>query len=105
MQQAMRMPARLLLTACSVASVLTAPSVAAGRRDQDDAYMNARSGRIRPLPEIERRVSRGMSGAYYLGPEYDAGSDRYRLKYMRGGEVIWVDVDGRTGRVVGHTGR
>jgi hypothetical protein len=105
MQHSMRMAARLLLAAGLVASVWTPTPALAGHRDQDDAYENARTGRIRPLPEIERRVSRDMGGAAYLGPEYDAGSDRYRLKYMRQGSVIWIDVDGRTGRVVGHTGR
>jgi hypothetical protein len=101
----MRMPARLLFAAGLIASAWAASPALAGHRDQDDAYENARTGRIRPLPEIERRVSRDMGGASYLGPEYDAGSDRYRLKYMRQGSVIWIDVDGRTGRVVGHTGR
>jgi hypothetical protein len=100
----MRMAARLLFAACLVASLWTPTPALAGHRDQDDAYENARIGRIRPLPEIERRVSRDMGGASYLGPEYGAGSDRYRLKYMREGSVIWIDVDGRTGRVVGHTG-
>jgi hypothetical protein len=105
MQHSMRMAARLLFAAGLIASTWAASPALASHRDQDDAYENARIGRIRPLPEIERRVSRDMGGASYLGPEYDAGSDRYRLKYMREGSVIWIDVDGRTGRVVGHTGR
>ena len=46
-----------------------------------------------------------MGGAQYLGPEFDAGTDVYTLKFLRDGSVIWVDVDGRTGRVVGHSGR
>ena len=100
----MRMSARLLFTVSLLASFGAATPALARHRDQDDAYENARAGRIRPLPEIEQRVSRDMGGAAYLGPEYDAGSDRYRLKYMRQGSVIWIDVDGRTGRVVGHSG-
>jgi hypothetical protein len=105
MQQTMRMRTHLLLVAGFLASAWPASPVLAGHRDQDDAYENMRAGRIRPLPEIEQRVARDMGGASYLGPEYDAGSDRYRLKYLREGSVIWVDVDGRTGRVVGHRGR
>ncbi len=27
------------------------------------------------------------------------------LKFMRGGQVIWVDIDARTGEVVGRSGR
>ena len=101
----MRMTARLLIAVGLVTSAWATAPALAGHRDQDDAYENARIGRIRPLPEIEQRISRDMGGASYLGPEYDAGSDRYRLKYMRQGSVIWIDVDGRTGRVVGHSGR
>lgn len=57
-----------------------------------------------PLREIEARVIPRMNGADYLGPELDAGSGRYRLKFMRGGRVIWVDVDARTGRPIGRSG-
>jgi hypothetical protein len=46
-----------------------------------------------------------MRGADYLGPELDAASSRYRLKFMRrDGRVIWIDVDGKSGRVVGKSG-
>ena len=44
-----------------------------------------------PLPKIERRVLPFMDGADYLGPEFNG--ETYRLKFMRGGRVIWVDVD------------
>jgi hypothetical protein len=45
-----------------------------------------------------------MAGASYLGSEYDPGSATYRLKYMRSGSVIWVDVDARTGAIIGRSG-
>ena len=48
-----------------------------------------------PLPQIERRVMPFMGGADYLGPEFRG--DTYRLKFMRDGRVIWVDVDAATG--------
>ena len=38
-----------------------------------------------------------MGGADYLGPEFMG--DTYRLKFMRDGRVIWVDVDGQ-GRII-----
>ncbi|WP_157218820.1 hypothetical protein [Flavisphingomonas formosensis] len=78
-----------------------------GRRapDQDAAYDARRAGSIRPLREIERGVMPRMAGASYLGPEFDAGSSTYRLKFMRGGSVIWVDVDGRTGAIIGRSGQ
>jgi len=51
-----------------------------------------------PLPKIEQRVMPFMGGADYLGPELNGGT--YRLKFMRGGHVIWVDVDAATGRII-----
>ena len=42
-----------------------------------------------------------MGGADYLGPEFNG--DTYRLKFMRDGRVIWVDVDAATGRIIGRS--
>jgi uncharacterized membrane protein YkoI len=67
-------------------------------RDQDRAFEAAKQGRSMPLPNIERRVMPFMGGADYLGPELNG--DTYRLKFMRGGRVIWVDVDAATGRII-----
>lgn len=67
-------------------------------RDQDRAFEAAREGRSMPLPKIERRVMPFMGGADYLGPELNG--DTYRLKFMRDGRVIWVDVDAATGRIL-----
>jgi hypothetical protein len=71
-------------------------------RDQDRAFEAFREGRSMPLPQIERRVLPMMNGADYLGPEFNGGT--YRLKFMRGGRVIWIDVDAQTGRIVGRSG-
>lgn len=67
-------------------------------RDQDRAFEATRQGRSMPLPNIERRVMPFMDGADYLGPELNG--NQYRLKFMRGGRVIWVDVDAATGRIL-----
>ncbi len=67
-------------------------------RDQDRAFEAIREGRSMPLPKIERRVMPFMDGADYLGPEFNG--EVYRLKFMRGGRVIWVDVDAATGRIL-----
>ncbi len=56
-----------------------------------------------PLPQIERRVMPFMGGADYLGPELKG--DRYRLKFLQGDRVIWVDVDAATGRIVRRSGK
>jgi hypothetical protein len=65
-------------------------------REQDNAYRATQQGRIRPLPEIRARIN--IPGAEFIGVEFDGRI--YRLKYMRGGEVIWIDVDAQTGQVV-----
>ncbi|MDB5689720.1 MAG: hypothetical protein JWL91_1596 [Sphingomonas bacterium] len=72
-------------------------------RDEDAVYGSRRAGQLRPLPEIERMVVPRMGGARYIGPEI-LDDVHYRLKFMRGSKVIWVDVDGRTGAIVGRTG-
>ena len=92
---------------CAAAMVVaTAPAATRPpERDQNAALEGSRQGRILPLRTIESRVIPTMKGATYLGPELvDPGTGRYRLKFMRGTQVIWVDVDGRTGQIVGKTG-
>lgn len=72
-------------------------------RDQDRAFRATQEGRAMPLPEIERRVLPRMGGADYLGPEIRGGRD-LRMKFLDRGKVIWVDVDPRTGRILGKSG-
>ena len=89
------------------------PNFAAGRprdsfpttghpRDQDQAFRATVEGRSMTLPQLERRVVPRMNGADYLGPEFHG--ETYRLKFMRAGRVIWVDVDAATGQIVGKSG-
>lgn len=99
----MKPTTRLILGLIALAT-LAQPATAQRRREQDAAYAASRDGRIMPLRDVERRVVGAMGGAAYLGPEYDPGSQTYRLKFMRGGSVIWVDVDARTGRELGRSG-
>lgn len=57
------------------------------------------------LRSIESMVVPRMRGFDYLGPELDASSGRYRLKFLRAGEVVWIDIDARTGQVLAQSGR
>jgi hypothetical protein len=105
-------PAVLWTAICAPAAFLAAMSAAAPaagepqkRGDQMQAFDARRQGRLLPIREIERRVVPTMAGAEYLGFDYDIGSGTYTLKFLRDGNVIWVDVDGRSGQVVGRTGR
>ncbi len=70
-------------------------------RDHQAARAARTQGRILPLREIERRVVPQMRGAQYLGFDYDPDTGIYTLKFLRDGAVIWIDVDGRTGQVIG----
>ena len=87
-----------LLAALLGAGLIAAPAAADPPRDQDRAFKATREGRSMPLPRIERRVMPFMDGADYLGPEFDG--ETYRLKFMRNGRVIWVDVEAATGRII-----
>ena len=91
--------------------VATSVTALAGGRDghrhrpeQDAAYSATRSGDIRPFGEIRQRITPRMGGASYLGSEFDPASTTYRLKFMRHDSVIWVDVDARTGAIIGRSG-
>ena len=79
------------------------PDVSArGPRDEQDAARRAMlEGRAMPFSAIKRRIEGEMGNATYLGSEFHQDSNRYRLKYVRDGRVVWVDVDGRTGEVMG----
>ena len=88
---------RTLLAALLGAGLIATPALAERPRDQDRAFEATQQGRSMPLPKIERRVLPLMDGADYLGPEFNG--ETYRLKFMRNGRVIWVDVDAATGRI------
>jgi len=94
-----------LAAAALVAGGLAAPAVAQrGRDPAQDAQASAReqmqAGRELAPREIERRILPQMRGSDYLGFEYDPGASAYRLKFLKDGQVTWVDVDARTGRVM-----
>lgn len=91
----------------TLAAALAAPSAEARPRDkeQDAAFKGTQAGRLMPLRTIESRIVPRMGDADYLGPEFDPANGRYRLKFMREGRVIWIDIDARTGQVLGQSGR
>jgi hypothetical protein len=91
----------VLVSAAFAASLIAAPALADPPRDAQRAFQATRDGRSMPLPNIERRVMPLMPGADYLGPEFNGTT--YRLKFMKDGRVIWVDVDAATGRIKGRS--
>ncbi|WP_093399063.1 hypothetical protein [Sphingomonas sp. OK281] len=101
-------PATLLATLAATPFLMgAAPMLAAAdqRRSDQMSALQARKTGAPSLREIESRVIPTMRGAQYLGSDYDSGSAIYTLKFLRDGTVIWVDVDGRNGQIVGRTGR
>ena len=90
-----------LLAAAVAAGLVAGPVFADPPRDAQRAFQATRDGRSMPLPNIERRVMPLMPGADYLGPEFNGTT--YRLKFMKDGRVIWVDVDAATGKIKGRS--
>jgi hypothetical protein len=89
---------RTLFAVALAAGLVAGPALADPPRDAQRAFQATRDGRSMPLPNIERRVMPLMPGADYLGPEFNGKT--YRLKFMKDGRVIWIDVDAATGQVV-----
>jgi hypothetical protein len=94
----------LLLLAAGLAACPTPGSALGLQRDREQAgaYRAMQQGRVLSLTEIRARIR--VPGAQYIGVEVLEGMI-YRLKFIRGADVIWIDVDPRTGRIVARTGR
>lgn len=96
----------LFLPLAALALTATLPAEGAGARgrdrDQQAALRGAQQGDILPLTTIRSRIR--VPGAEFIGAEFNSGRGVYRLKYMRRGDVIWIDVDARTGRQLGRAG-
>jgi hypothetical protein len=104
-QCAMMKSKTFVALALVIGSLAVNPAMAR-RGDQDEALQARRDGEVRSLREIENRIVPGMKakGAAYIGQEFDGQQSRYRLKFLRGSSVIWVDVDGRSGAILGKAG-
>ena len=74
------------------------------RSEQARAYEATREGQILSPRVIEARVTPTMKDCQYLGFDLDFGTGIYTLKFLRDGTVIWVEVDGRSGQILGRTG-
>jgi hypothetical protein len=70
------------------------------RGDQESARKELHAGHVLPLRDIEAKVIPRMGDMTYLGPAYDEVAKAYRLKFIKDGKVMFVDVDARTGQVL-----
>ena len=98
----MRVLALIAAAVIGITAVQPADATRPREREQDKAWRGTREGNMMPLRTIESMIVPRMHPADYLGPELNG--DRYRLKFMHEGRVMWVDVDARSGRVVGKMG-
>ena len=95
---------RLLASIAAAALLVPATPALAQDNDQGKARKEMRAGNVLPLREIEGRIIPRMRGFQYLGPAYDSTAMAYRLKFLRGSQVVYVDVDARTGAIIGKSG-
>jgi len=66
-------------------------------QDRLEALRGVRQGDILPLNVIRERIGARLPGATLIGADLMGGAV-YRLRYMRGANVMIVDVDARTGQ-------
>ncbi len=90
-----------------LAALLIAPSglmahyaFAQQHDEQGAARKQMQAGKVLSLREIERMILPRMKDMQYLGPAYDPVAMAYRLKFIKDGKVVFVDVDARTGRIL-----
>ena len=95
----------LMLPALLILAAAPPPAPDQRRSDQARAYQATREGRILSPRAIEARVLPTMAGYQYLGFDLDFGSAIYTLKFLRDGTVVWVEVDGHSGQIMGRTGK
>ena len=87
-----------LVTALTAQPVIAQEQV---RGEQGEARREAQAGNIMRSGQIEARILPTMKDAEYLGFAYDSSAKAYRLKFIKEGRVTYVDVDARTGRIIG----
>lgn len=95
-----RISATVIALGLIAGPVLAGPGSAQPRSEQGEARREMSAGNIMQLRDIEARILPSMRGAEYLGPAYDSTAMAYRLKFIKDGRVMYVDVDARTGKVL-----
>lgn len=69
--------------------------------EQDTAHNRTQRGELRTFDELLPRAQRAAGPSKYIGVEPDIRRMTYRFKFVRtDSRVVWVDMDGRTGRVL-----
>ena len=95
----MRNAIAFLVAAALLAGGSASPVLAQGG-ERGNARQQMQAGQAMSPREIERRIVPQMKGHEYLGFEFDEVASTYRLKFIDGGRVVWVDVDARNARIL-----
>lgn len=103
MKQPRTLIAGILASLAVVAIAVPAAAQELSRNEQGEARREAEAGNQMKLRDIERRILPQMQGNEYLGPAYDPSAKAYRLRFIKDGRVTYVDVDARTGRIIGRS--
>lgn len=95
----------LLLAAIGAASAATPATAQPTRASQDrmEAFRGVRQGQMLPLNVIRDRVASRFPDARMIGA--DLVGPIYRVRLMRGSDVLIVDVDARSGQLLRCMGR
>ncbi|MGB5484940.1 PepSY domain-containing protein [Parasphingorhabdus sp.] len=94
------------LTLLALGLTAVAPSMVSAkdrRGEQNEARAQMMAGKVKSIRSIENQILPKMAGSEYIGPEFDPNALVYRLKFIRDGRVLFVDVDGRTGAILRQT--
>ena len=95
---------KILFALAALGAILPAAPAAADDqpRARQEAFRGVRQGEILPLNVIRERIR--IPGATLIGVDLVRDNSVYRLRFMRGPNVMIVDVDARTGRPIGCMG-
>lgn len=97
--QPMKRSLALFVAALSLGAMAAPAAALAPKADQQQARKQMKEGNL-TLRQIEAIILPQMRGMEYLGPEYFEDTRIYRLKFIDDGDVIFVDVDARSGAIV-----
>jgi uncharacterized membrane protein YkoI len=99
---------RILTSLALLLAAATLPS--AVRADEQDLLRSVNGGAVLPFSALRSMVSRQVGGRL-IGSELDESQARsgtyiYRMTFLQdGGNVVRVDVDARSGRILGVEGK
>ncbi|MXP09132.1 PepSY domain-containing protein [Pseudoblastomonas halimionae] len=93
---------RILALSFSLTLALPSAAQAQTRDEQAEARKEMRAGNLLTLEEIHRRVVPQFErkGMEYIAVELDPRARVYRFKFLDDRQVVWVDVDARSGRIL-----